>query len=168
MPKYVSVGTQTDDVHIVEPNDIDHPDYDPRNKSENQIDLLIIIKCPDYYNIYNLLFDDLTEEYISNKYSSHCKEYKFKLLEMYNFTNDPVGKFYYHDNIESEYNITPQNVPNEVEDKKVIYIHYDDKNSKILYKTNYKLPEVFKLLSVKVMLEISLKIENEDIIKHIG
>ena len=31
MSKYVSIGTQTDEVYIVDPTDINHPNYDPRN-----------------------------------------------------------------------------------------------------------------------------------------
>ena len=83
---------------------------------------------------------------------------------MYNFINDPVGKFYYHDDIKSEYNITRFNVPNEVDDKKVIFLYYDEKLNKIGFKSNYKLPEIIKIFSVKFMLEIKRKIENEDIV----
>jgi hypothetical protein len=159
----VDKGTQTDKVFIIDKSHISHPEYDPRNVDENQLDILIITTCEDYYNIYNLLFDDITDEFIHSKYSSpNNTTYKYKLLEMYNFINDPVGKFYYHEDIKTEYNITPQNVPNEVDDKKVIYLFYDD--NKIKFKSNYKLPEIFKVLVVKCMLEIEPKIENENII----
>jgi hypothetical protein len=163
----VDVGTQTDEVYIIDKTDINHPEYNPRNKAPNQIDLLIIITCEDYFNIYNLLFNDLSENYISQKFSPQHSSYKFKLLEIFNFINDPIGKFYYNDDIESEYNITHDNVPNEVEDKKVIFIHYDAKTHKIQFKTNYLLPEIFKLLVVKFMLEIEKKIDKEDILKFI-
>ena len=163
----VDVATQTDDVHIIDKSDINHPEYNPRNKAPNQIDLLIIITCADYFNIYNLLFDNLDEKYISYKFSAQNSVYKYKLLEIFNFIIDPIGKFYYNDDIESEYNITPDNVPNEIEDKKVIYIYYDHVNHKIQFKTNYLLPDIFKLLVVKFMLEIDKKIDKENILKFI-
>ena len=162
----VDKAIQTDEVYIIDRSHISHPEYNPRNVSDNQMDLLIITTCEDYFNIYKLLFDDITDEYINSKYSSpNNATYKYKLLEMYNFINDPVGKFYYHDDIKSEYNITPQNVPNEVDDKKVIYLFYDD--NKIKFKSNYKLPEIFKIIVVKFMLEIQKKIESDDIVAAI-
>ena len=163
----VDKGTQTDKVFIIDKSHISHPEYDPRNVDENQLDILIITTCEDYYNIYNLLFEDIKEEYVDSKYSSPKNEsYKYKLLEMYNFINEPVGKFYYHDDIKSEYNITRLKVPNEVDDKKVIFLYYDEKLNKIGFKSNYKLPEIIKIFSVKFMLEIERKIENEDIVAH--
>ena len=159
----VDVGTQTDEVYIIDKTDINHPEYNPRNKAPNQIDLLIIITCEDYFNIYNLLFNDLSENYISQKFSPQHSSYKFKLLEIFNFIKNTIGKFYYNDDIK----LTHDNVPNEVEDKKVIFIHYDAKTHKIQFKTNYLLPEIFKLLVVKFMLEIDKKIDKEDILKFI-
>ena len=152
----VDKGTQTDKVFIIDKSHISHPDYDPRNVVENQLDLLIITT-----------FEDIKEEYVDSKYSSPKNEsYKYKLLEMYNFINEPIGKFYYHDDIKSEYNITRFKVPNEVDDKKVIFLYYDEKLNKIGFKSNYKLPEIIKIFSVKFMLEIERKIENEDIVAH--
>ena len=110
----VDVGTQTDEVYIIDKTDINHPEYNPRNKAPNQIDLLIIITCEDYFNIYNLLFNDLSENYISQKFSPQHSSYKFKLLEIFNFINDPIGKFYYNDDIESEYNILKQKTLSEL------------------------------------------------------
>jgi hypothetical protein len=161
----VDKGVQTDKVFIIDKSHISHPDYDPRNVEKNQLDLLIITTCKDYYDIYNLLFDDIKKEYVDSKYSSPNNEsYKYKLLEMYNFINDPVGKFYYHEDIKSEYKITRFKVPNEVDDKKVIFLYYDEILHKIAFKSNYKLPEIVKIFSVKFMLEIERKIENEEIV----